>query len=64
MNSRFKNIGKFTFHFATAVYLLALPFFALSHAGDWLLPYEAGLCTSLSVLNGGLAARNAWRAVK
>lgn len=67
MNSRLNSIGRFTFHFATAVYLLAVPFsiFMLPIARlDGLMPYESGLATSLSIINGGLAARSAWKAIK
>lgn len=65
MNNRFKSMGKFTFYFTTAVYLLAVPFlYFFKGPVDALLPYEAGLCVSLSAANGFIAVKNAWRAVK
>lgn len=67
MNKRLRNLGKFGFHFATAIYLLAVPFsiFMLPIARlDNLMPLESGLATSLSIINGGLAAKNAWKAIK
>lgn len=67
MKKRIANLGKFGFHFATAIYLLAVPFsiFMLPVAKlDSLMPLESGLATSLSVINGGLAARSAWKAIQ
>lgn len=64
MRERIKSLGRFGFYFTTAVYLLALPVYAFLRGGDALLPYEAGLCTALSTINGGLAARSAWKAIK
>lgn len=67
MKKRLANLGKFGFHFATAVYLLAVPFsiFMLPLARlDGLMPLESGLATSLSIVNGGLAVKHAWRALK
>lgn len=64
---RLKSIGKFGFHFTTAIYLLAMPFsvFMLpTWRLDGLMPLEAGLATSLSIVNGGLAAKFAWKALK
>lgn len=67
MKKRLLNLGRFGFHIATAVYLLAVPFsiFMLPIARlDSLMPYESGLATSLSIINGGLAARSAWKAIQ
>lgn len=67
MKKRLLNVGKFAFHFATAVYLLAVPFsiFMLPIAKlDGLMPYESGLATSLSIINGGLAFKSAWKAIQ
>lgn len=64
VNNRLKSIGKFGFHFATAIYLLAVPISFLLKGGDALLPYEAALCTGLSTINGGLAVKKAKEALK
>lgn len=64
MNKNLRSLGKFAFHFTTAIYLLAVPATLLFKGGDWMLPYEAGFCTFLSTINGGLAAKHAWRALK
>lgn len=64
---RLKNLGKFAFHFTTAIYLLAVPFsiFMLPTARlDGLMPLESGLATSLSIINGGLACQSAWKAIR
>lgn len=63
-NERIKNIGKFSFHFTTAIYLLTPLAFLLMKGGDALLPYESALCTGLSIVNGGLAAKRAKEAIK
>lgn len=64
MNKRFKNIGKFGFHFTTAVYLLTPLAVLLARGGDALLPLESALCTGLSVINGGLAVKRAKEALR
>lgn len=65
MNRNLKSLGKFTFHFTTAIYLLAVPATWLVFGRtDSLMPYESGVATFLSVVNGGLAAKHAWRALK
>lgn len=64
MNNRLKNMGKFTLHFMTAVYLLTPLALLVIRGGDMLLPYESALCTGLSGVNGYMAAKNAWRAIK
>lgn len=63
MNNRLKNLGKFGFHFTTAVYLLTPLALFLFKGGDALLPYESALCTGLSVVNGGLAVKRAKEAI-
>lgn len=64
MKLRIKLIGKFTFHFMTAIYLLTPLALLVFRGGDALLPYESALCTGLSGANGYFALKNAWRAVK
>lgn len=64
INERAKNLGKFGFHFSTAIYLLTPLAILLMKGGDALLPYESALCTGLSVVNGGLAVKRAKEAIK
>lgn len=65
MKKQIRLISKFTFHFATAIYLLALPtFYFIRGAVDALLPYEAGLCVALSSINGIMAGRDAVKCIK
>lgn len=63
LNSRIKNIGKFGFHFTTAIYLLTPLALLLLKGGDALLPAESALCTGLSIVNGGLAVKRAKEAL-
>lgn len=63
MNNRLKNVGKFGFHFTTAIYLLTPLAIFLMKGGDALLPVESALCTGLSMVNGGLAVKRAKEAL-
>lgn len=45
-----KKLAAFAFHFTTATYLLYPMADYIFRGGDWLLPYEAALCTGISAV--------------
>ncbi len=57
-------LATFAFQFTIAVYLLAVPAYALTHAGDALLPWEASFVTFLSGIMFSKSFIPVWKVLK